>query len=187
MHERKSFFKYTTAEVAQIIMRRRSLRWSSPNILNDPFDVVRELAEGIKPSDIQECMIEAMIELIDSKEQIPDGLNPWLGYLFGAIRQSNDSIRQQVIDICNDERTKLIQYSERLEELRAEWRDVMPSLRILCFSKENDIAPMWDHYADKYRGVVFEFVCSPELDSKWLDVKNVNYPEGSPMLSEAKE
>ena len=186
MHERKSFFKYTSAEIARTIMEEGRLRWSSPIRFNDPFDVVRELAEGIKPSDIQECMIEATIELIDSKGQIPDGLNPWAAWLVRVIRQSNDSTqKQELIDTLRE--TELIQRSEGLEELRAVWRDLVPDLRILCLSEENDIARMWKHYANEYKGIVFEFACNDELDSACLLAEKVIYVDGYPMLSDAKE
>ncbi len=186
MHERESFFKYTSAEVAQIIMRNGSLRWSSPIIFNDPFDVVRQMAEGITPANIQECIIEVMIELIDSEEHSLEGFSPKLRCLLGSIRKSNDPIvKRKIIGALNGMRSELVQRSEGLEELRAMWKDLLPDLRILCLSEEKDNAPMWYHYAEQYTGVVFEFSCIPRLDSAWLVAKAVNYPHGNPMLSEA--
>ena len=99
-------------------------------MFDDPFDVVRELAEGIKVSDIQECMIKEMIE-IASKGQVPVGLNPRARRIVGLVRQLSDSTpKQELIDTLRG--TELIQRSEGLEELRSVWRDLVPDFRILC-------------------------------------------------------
>ena len=34
---------------------------------------------------------------------------------------------------------------------------MVPTFRILCLSELHDVTPMWQHYADAYRGVVLEF------------------------------
>ena len=42
-HERRYFYKYVSAKTAKIIISTRKLRWSSPVLFNDPFDVTQEL------------------------------------------------------------------------------------------------------------------------------------------------
>lgn len=42
-HDRQYFYKYVSAEVAKIILARKELRWTSPLLFNDPFDVSQEL------------------------------------------------------------------------------------------------------------------------------------------------
>jgi hypothetical protein len=36
------FFKYVTANTARTILENGTLRWSSPAMFNDPFDIRRE-------------------------------------------------------------------------------------------------------------------------------------------------
>ena len=43
LHDRQYFYKYVTAKVAKIVLATRKLRWSSPLLFNDPFDVTQEL------------------------------------------------------------------------------------------------------------------------------------------------
>ena len=38
-HDRRFFYKYMSAETARIILANRRLRWSSPILFNDPFDI----------------------------------------------------------------------------------------------------------------------------------------------------
>ena len=42
-HNRQFFYKYVTAKVAKIVLTTRKLRWSSPLLFNDPFDVTQDL------------------------------------------------------------------------------------------------------------------------------------------------
>src|SRR5580692_1932007 len=51
-HNRTHFFKYTSASVAKIIFTNRTLRWSSPILFNDPFDVHRELGPNVSPINV---------------------------------------------------------------------------------------------------------------------------------------
>ena len=44
-HNRKSFFKYTSAQTALLIFKHTKLRWSAPSVFNDPFDVPRVIFE----------------------------------------------------------------------------------------------------------------------------------------------
>jgi hypothetical protein len=71
--------------------------------------------------------------------------------------------------------------SPALSELREMWKNMMSDFRILCFSARNNIASMWNRYADNYKGAVLEFVCLEELDTPWLIAKPVLY-ENRPTL-----
>ena len=55
-----------------------------------------------------------------------------------------------------------------LQELKEHWLNTLDKKRVICVSEEPDIIPMWNHYADGYKGLVLEFECLDELDSVWL-------------------
>lgn len=38
-HNRTHFYKYAGSHTAKLILSNRRLRWSSPSLFNDPFDV----------------------------------------------------------------------------------------------------------------------------------------------------
>jgi hypothetical protein len=63
-HERHSFFKYMSAATAHRVLTNRSLRWSSPILFNDPFDVPREISFGLTPDDIVDALALRMSDLI---------------------------------------------------------------------------------------------------------------------------
>ncbi len=45
-NDRKSFFKYMSPGTAKTVLENSTLRWSSPILFNDPFDVPREMSSG---------------------------------------------------------------------------------------------------------------------------------------------
>ena len=74
-HQRQSFFKYTSAETARQVLANRTLRWSSPLLFNDPFDVPRELLFGITPEELVQASGRQMVRLIESP---PDDTTKYL-------------------------------------------------------------------------------------------------------------
>lgn len=180
-HDRTSFYKYVSANVGKIVLATKTLRWSSPLLFDDPFDVTRILAADIKPSEIQECIINRIIDLVKSDAELPSEINTQLRFIIETLRQSGrNDVKEEIINSLHDSKNELITESPSLSELREMWKEMAPTFRILCFSARNDIVSMWDRYADKYRGVVLEFSCLKEFDSPWLIAEPVQYPENRP-------
>ena len=66
LHERISFFKYMPASTAKVVLDNSTLRWSSPSLFNDPFDVPRELSFGITPAQIIEALGKRCVSLVEN-------------------------------------------------------------------------------------------------------------------------
>ena len=186
-HDRKSFYKYMPASTAKIVLASHTLRWSSPVIFNDPFDVPRELACDIDPSDIKAAISEIMEESLINDDADISWMKPILKYLLIQTRKGENQLKNNLITSFRKQATADSYYSGGLEEIKDLWRTkFLPNSRILCLSAAKDITPMWYHYADQYRGVVLELACSDELDPPWLLARPVEYPEKLPELFSAK-
>lgn len=68
--------------------------------------------------------------------------------------------------------------------LKDTWSAMVPTFRILCLSELNDVAPMWHHYADGYKGVVLEFFAVEDVDSAFQVARPVVYQD-TPSIAEA--
>ncbi len=79
MHERRYFYKYVSANTAKIILSTRTLRWSSPVLFNDPFDVTQELRLNFDASELNLVLTELIASLIEKGDPGPRW-NPWGGY-----------------------------------------------------------------------------------------------------------
>jgi hypothetical protein len=179
--KKKSFFKYMPAEIAKIILKNKTLRWSSPLEFNDPFDIPREIAVNISHETLKEASASKFIELIENPPETTDHLDPRIKHLVDATKhKATPEMKEELIRKIRAEEFDPSQGENGLDMLRLMWRQMIPLFRILCLSERYDVISMWLHYADKYKGVVIELLCDDNLDSAWLIAKAVKY--GKPKL-----
>jgi hypothetical protein len=182
-HDRQSFFKYMSAITANHILTSRSLRWSSPILFNDPFDVPRELSFGLMPKDIVEALSRRMIDLIDHPPDDTSTLEPNVRLIIDTVKSGISlDLKAQLLNGIKETATLHCPSSENMDALRAMWRSFIPDFRILCLTESPAHLAMWYHYANQYHGVVLEFRCDDVLDSPWLAARPVTYPKAKPAV-----
>jgi hypothetical protein len=179
------FYKYTSAHVAKTVLATRRLRWSSPLLFNDPFDVTQELRLNFDDNALHRAVLERAAWLIEHG----DGSTPVGHYAFGpvirlAMRARPEVRKQMANEVRRGVREANPRQSEALKEIKDMWRAMVPTFRILCLSEVNDCGPMWHHYADKYRGVVMEFFAVKEVDSAFQMARPVLYQD-APSIADA--
>ena len=163
----KQFYKYVSVSTAKLVLTNSKLRWSSPLAFNDVFDVPTELA-WFYVSEITTASIPFAVSLFEG-----------LGFANSSKEQ-----REAAIALCSseqllsDEETKRAEAS--LEALRQQWRETVPTMRILCLCERPDIAAMWGLYADSNRGVVLRFDSLSAYDPPWLLAEPVRYSDTLP-------
>ena len=69
-HDRQSFYKHTSASTGKIILVGGKLRWSMPSLFNDPFDVPREICDGVDEDRIRNALVDRMNALV-TNPQLP--------------------------------------------------------------------------------------------------------------------
>lgn len=183
-HGHVVFYKYMSASTAKLVLRGKSLRWSSPVLFNDPFDVPRELALGISASDIQKAVGDHFAYLLQNPPTNPDELSPRVAFVVNAAKKANPELMKELVQGALDVAAQQAQNNNgsSFEEIRKMWRSWIPDFRILCLCASHEKTSMWYHYADKYKGVVLELACSDERDSPWLLAEPVQYPKETPEI-----
>lgn len=183
LHDRQSFFKYMSVDVARLILTNRTLRWSSPILFNDPFDVPRELSFGITPAELVQALSRKMVQLIENPPDDSTRFNPEMRLIVETVKKGiSAELRNQLLSELNDVASRHRPEGRSMDEMRDLWRNLLPNQRILCLTESASHSAMWYHYADKYRGVVLEFLCIDELDSAWLAAQPVTYPKQKPHI-----
>lgn len=161
----------------------QSLRWSSPVLFNDPFDVPRELSFGLTPEDLDLALARRVASLIEHPPKDTSHLEPKLRLVVNTVRSGISlDLKQQLLAGLIGFAASHRPTSESMDALRDQWRTWLPDHRILCLTESAAHVAMWYHYADQYRGVVLEFNCVDELDSAWLAARPVTYPLAKPMI-----
>ena len=77
-----------SASTAQIILKSKTLRWSSPHEFNDPFDVPREFAFGISPSELKKAVVHRFINLIENPPDNTEELEPKLRLIVDTLKKT---------------------------------------------------------------------------------------------------
>lgn len=175
-----TYFKYVTAEVARTILVSQRLRWSSPLLFNDIFDVPRELDLGFGMKDLDESVSNEIRRLISS-EQAPSLIPNSPTAILVSLLRGDDRIN--VRNTILSEVPHLIEQGSKVarnsfQELKNRWSEYVPTLRILCLSSIHDNLLMWSHYADSHKGAVLELQCLE--DSAWLLAQPVIYQAKPP-------
>ena len=185
-HDRQFFYKYMTAATARIVLCNRKLRWSSPAIFNDPFDVHPD-AVPFDSAELQQALLEEISSLLRC---------PGDAVVHDAkLRCLLDVARQATRQECEEMASIHAQYkpfapdpsSDSLEDLKRVWRDMVPNMRVLCMSAVNDLAAMWAHYAQQATGVVLEFEAVNCLNSAFLTARPVRYDDATPAITSARQ
>jgi hypothetical protein len=174
------------ASTARLVLDKRTLRWSSPSLFNDPFDVPRELSFGITSAEIVEALARRFASLVEHPPEDTSDLGPKLRLIVDTVRRgiSPELLSEMIAGLKETSETHQ-PTGASMEALRDLWRSWIPHFRILCLTESPAHSAMWYHYADQYKGAVLEFNCNDELDSAWLAAQPVTYPTARPEVFEA--
>jgi Protein of unknown function (DUF2971) len=174
-----------SVETALAVLATRTLRWSSPLLFNDPFDVPRELSFGLTPAEIVSALKEQLADLIQDPPEDTASLHPGVRLILETVKSGiSPEVRTELL-----EGLKAMHHapsSANLDTLREMWRAWVPTFRILCLSESPNHIAMWYHYANAYRGVALEFRCVDSLDSAWLAARPVAYSTTKPEIYTAR-
>lgn len=169
-----------SAATAKVVLERRTLRWSSPILFNDPFDVPREMIYGTQPSEVVTASARQIARLIEHPPENTTELSPKLRWIVETVKSGiTPSLKAELIQNLRGDHHH-IPTSASLDEFRQLWRQWLPDFRILCLTESALHSAMWLHYADAYKGVVLELHCDDELDSPWLLARPVKYSAEKP-------
>lgn len=187
-HGRQYFYKYTTASTAKVILVNKALRFSSPQLFNDPFDVPRELRlpfdsdEGLSRSVVTEVARLIRAGAVPSASPIP-GLRALLEWTSGLTEEQRGCLSDQVPD---PSLVRRLHECPSFKELEDKWKWFTPRFRILSLTEEHDNTVMWDRYSDSYHGVVLELECLDLYDSVLLQATPVAYSDDLPVVGTAE-
>jgi hypothetical protein len=183
-HNKTAFYKYMPADVAEIVLSNNTLRWSSPLIFNDPFDVPRELAYGLKPQQIKEAIVNHHLELYRNPPNDLSNLHPKMQFLINTIKSArSDKLINKMEDELRNSLSEEAPDSKNLDEFRNRWKNQIQEMRILCLCESHEKTSMWYHYADKYKGAVLEFLCTDDVDTPWRIAKPIEYTDENHLVS----
>lgn len=179
LHDRQSFFKYTSLSTASTIIESKSFRWSAPTLFNDPFDHQLGFVIEEAPERFAAQLYDSTLRLIFG--DVEPRPNPESAYFNMAMalranrtRLPKDELMGRLRQGCMDVAYNL---HSHLDQLNAALRDQLCRSRVFCVTEARDNVVMWSHYGDEHRGVVFELACLEDLGNRLLAARKVEYSD----------
>jgi hypothetical protein len=166
-NDRLFFFKYCTANVAKLVLQNRTLRWSTPATLNDPFDVQFDMEIKVTKAELKEPSLERLWSVYLG-EIAPNPANLSKARFFEEFGPAFDEGYERSVAV--------------LPSVNADASALMSDVKLFCMSAAPDIHLMWSHYADSHQGVVLRFRSIPGLDNPYCMAKPINYVDEIPEL-----
>ena len=181
-HGRTHFFKYATASTTVAILTTSTVRYSSPLLFNDPFDLQTGMPLKFDMNFLPERLFER-IEALVLGAGVPAFLDaeghPWSRPTHGFPR---DALRDAFLPLFAVMKDYFMEEHCRFER---EWLEKVPRIRMLCVTEEHDNLLMWAHYAKNHTGAVLELRVMPEEDNALCSAQPVIYhPEVPSPFSE---
>ena len=186
-NNRIHFFKYVTADTAKIILKNRTLRWSSASELNDPFDMQFDMTVNFSRDQLIEAGIEKAWTLYTSNKKITP-VNE-ISYLIEQLKSNEKNLTKDKIRYIFSPALKHC-YEILLQELPKTNKITRPNLskiKILSLTSRPDNNLMWTHYSNNHTGVVLRFKSIPTIDSPYGMAKPMNYVSELPSFYELDE
>lgn len=164
---KQKVYKYLSfSEGSLAVLRNQTLKFSSFDGFNDPFDCIAEYD------------VEASLKYFQS--------NPELYKQIGDVKGLSPAKRLQSKGVVDAGIKKQI-------ESGALHNDVVKKVGILCLSHKDDNILMWSHYADNHKGFVVEFevdFSDAKYGSKAVERTLIGYPveysEKMPIVTAAR-
>ena len=183
-NRRRFFFKYMSYETACIVLQNQTLRWSTPIILNDPFDMNFRLHIDVDFERVKQMALDQSWNDHFGDNPARPGNN--LGELISLARRK---FAQKGISMSREDFGKyfesaidesLAKVLPGVETAYAEMRPMLDRTKVLCLATQPDNVLMWSHYALQHTGVVIRLENIPEMNSPYSMAQEVSYPSAMP-------
>lgn len=180
----RPFYKYSSPDTTVAVLKSREVRYSSPLVFNDPFDIqsglhfdfdleslhskvldrIQELASGLKEPQVDSNDVWGKIVLEARKHY------PTHGFPRDRWKQMMYANFEELLNIIKQNQSGYQQY----------WRESVPRIRVFSVTEERDNLLMWAHYARDHTGAVFEYWSLPEEDNPLSVARQVKYAKSPP-------
>jgi len=151
-----SLYKYTSFDTARIVLASGRLRWTTPPLLNDPYDLSFDLQLEVEPQRVRELAIDLLWS-----DWLDDG-TPAPQVLFEAWKQMTkaerpDLDRAEFESVVGPIVSASIRRAESTADMNAELQSYLQRAKLLCLSETPGSMLMWSHYARQHYGAVLRF------------------------------
>ncbi len=178
-------FKFCDPDSAKLILSSQRLRWSSPHIFEDPFELTHQTQLNFEPKILLQASIKMATAMIFAKDA-PKGNTPlaqvirrWRDEERFASPEEADSVLRDLLSKMVDQRLGII------EQMMTDWRKFARSLRICCFTSKVDNLNAWQRLGGTHKGVAIRFQTGEFTTLP--NPRKVQYQDARPEITKLKD
>lgn len=177
-------YKYVTPVTAKIVLESGKLRWSSPELFNDPseFQRIPRFEPSLEASlrQVQKVIIEAVMGNSSINTDALVGSARAL-YQLATLLINHGTPPQNLLKDPNwPEASADIQYAETMREFFGP--NFIKQARVMCLTANPLNASMWANYASLHTGCLLGFRHLPEQSTPFIEAREVQYFDASPVV-----
>jgi hypothetical protein len=181
-HPKANLYKYVSPETGRIVLKNRTLRWSTPPVLNDPFDMQFAFQLRVDRTSVKDAALWKLYDAYYGPK--PTGSRNKLGQVIETFRGKFPRLTRyqfyREFDGAIDE--SMDNLFARIPSFTAEIRDHFENDKILCLSEVPDSIVMWAFYAQNHSGMVLRFSDATGVASPWQTARPVHYVDEVPSI-----
>lgn len=171
-------FKYVSLETARVVLDAGRLRWTTPPLLNDPFDLSFELGLDTDPAEVR----RAALELLWADYQ--DGGRPAQLAAVDVWKTARPNLSHaQFVAELGPGIDEALDFSTGLAAMNAETQKQLRVAKLLCLTEAPDNMLMWAHYAQQHGGAVLRFSSEGEGNAFGM-ARAVSYTSDMPRFAD---
>lgn len=184
--EPSQLFKYVSFDTARIVLATGRLRWTTPPLLNDPFDLSFDLHLDADPQLVRRLALELLwADYLDDSQPAPlEAFDLWKADVKAASTAPTfEAFCAQagpIIDRAIARSTNASSVTAMNAELQANLR----SAKLLCLSETPSNMLMWAHYGQQHFGAVLRFTREGEGNA-FGAARPVTYTQAMPRFADS--
>lgn len=181
-----SLVKFCSIDAGVKILSSQTLRWSSPHLFSDPFELDYESKPDVSAAGLLDVLLrEALIMLFGP--EMPTGRHNRFVNIMARWREQER--------FCDEDEAQVVLHellgqiaeiqTRHVNDYMAEWRRFARNARIASFSEKPNNVACWQRFADHHRGIALRFECGG--DTGLPKPQRVNYQNIAPVVTNRQE
>lgn len=186
----RKLYRFVTIEGAKHILKDGKIRYTSPILLNDPFDGQLKPPCPFSEGELYEYMAKKMSEYIYEKKSVPKSEKRIFKSMLEKLKEHKSREESQADAVryttASTHLADAFTGWDPTSIMRKKWLIWQRKFRLISFSENNNNITMWSHYADHHKGVCLEFTDDGE-DGLVRQAHEVHYVTKLPDFASLEE
>ena len=159
-----SLVKFLSAKEAIQILQEGKIRWHSPQLSTDPFDLNADSQLAFDSNQLLTTTLKSVSSMIFSRDN-PKGLpnHPLIKAVRRWRAENRFGSEEEVEDAMGELLGTIIeQQKEKIKTVILDWQDFIRSTRMLSLVEKHTDIFLWERLAAEHTGVAIRFLCEED-------------------------